>query len=144
MVDSLFVTVPVAVILGFLSGLGIGGGSLLILWLTMVLEFPQQDARAINLLFFLPSALLSSLFRWKQGRLDLKIALFAAIPGCIAACLFSWVSESLDIELLKKLFGGLLLLAGFRELLYRPKKKFGNASYKSGYPKKKRREQTND
>ena len=63
MLTSLPVSLLVGTVLGFLSGLGIGGGSLLILWLTMVLDMEQSAARFVNLLFFLPSASVSCYFR---------------------------------------------------------------------------------
>ena len=83
---------------------------------------PQPVARGINLLFFIPSALVACLFRWRQGSLDWKTVLPAIIAGCISAGVFSWVGTLLDTKLLQKLFGWLLLLTGLRELLYRPKK----------------------
>lgn len=115
-------TLLIATILGFLTGLGTGGGSLLILWLTMALDMTPGDARIINLLFFLPAALISCLFRWRQGKLELKKVLPAILAGCAAAGAMSILSHRLDIPLLKKLFGILLLATGLRELFYRPKK----------------------
>ena len=117
-----YFTLPVAVILGFLAGLGVGGGSLLMLWLTVVtgMEYPQ--ARVINLLFFLPSAFIASLFHGKQGTLKIKKLLPAIILGCVAAALFSFIGNRINTALLKKCFGGLLLLTGLRELFYRPRK----------------------
>ena len=56
MLESLPVMLLVGIVLGVLSGLGIGGGSLLILWLTFVLGMDHETARGINLLFFVPSA----------------------------------------------------------------------------------------
>ena len=101
-------TFPIAVltgsILGFLAGLGIGGGSLLILWLTLVLGMEHPQARLINLLFFLPSALIASFFRWKQGKLNIRKVLPAIIAGCTAAGICSFFSARLDMEVLKKLF----------------------------------------
>lgn len=119
MVESLPVMLLLGTVLGFLSGLGIGGGSLLILWLTLVLEMPQAEARGINLLFFLPSALVACWFRWKQGTLDLRAIFPAAAAGCISAALFSLLGTVLDTTLLEKLFGGLLIATGIRELLYK-------------------------
>ncbi len=119
MVDSWPISVIVGTILGFLSGLGIGGGSLLILWLTMVLEMPQDAARSINLLFFLPSAVIACCFRWKQGVLNLT-ALFPAIAaGCLGAAAGSFAGLRMDTEVLKKIFGGLLLVTGLREIFYK-------------------------
>lgn len=123
MLDSLPVMLIVGTMLGFLSGLGIGGGSLLILWLTMVLGTDPLTARSINLLFFIPSALVACALRIRQGNLKIKPLLPAIIAGCAAAALFSWVSTILNVEILKKLFGLVLIAAGLRELLYRDRKK---------------------
>lgn len=89
------------------------------LWLTIVLGFPQDMARGINLLFFLPSALIACCFRWKQGTLDLKTVLPAIIAGCIAAGVCSWLGTLLDTGLMKKIFGGLLIVTGIREIRYK-------------------------
>ncbi len=104
-------------VLGFLTGLGIGGGSLLILWLTQVVAVPQAEAQGINLLFFLPAAAISCIFRRRQGVLRRDIALWAAIPGCVAAGLCAFWASSLDEAVLSKIFGYLLLGAGLWELL---------------------------
>ena len=122
MLESFPVVIIVGTVLGFLAGLGVGGGSLLILWLTLVLGMEHPQARVINLLFFLPSAVIACLFRWKQGKLDFKKVLPAILAGCIAAGICSFLSTRLEMGLLKKLFGGLLLFTGLRELLYKPKK----------------------
>lgn len=116
----LFLTV-LGTVLGFLAGIGVGGGTLLILWLTLIMNVPHNTARSINLLFFLPTAVISSFFRWKQGTLELSSVLPAIIGGCISAAIFSVLSQRIDISVLKKLFGGLLLIAGVRELFYKPK-----------------------
>jgi len=123
MVESIPFMILLGTILGFLAGIGVGGGSLLMLWLTIVLEVPQDNARGINLLFFIPTALVACFFRWKQGVLDIKSLLPAILTGCISAALFSWIGTRMEVSLLKKLFGGLLILTGFRELFYRQKKK---------------------
>jgi len=116
------VTILVGTAFGFLSGLGIGGGSLLILWLTQVLEMEQSTARAINLLFFLPAAAVAVLFRWRQGVLPLKQALPAMFAGMVSAAVFTLWSRNLDVVLLRKGFGILLLATGLREILCKPKK----------------------
>ena len=113
--------VAVGTVLGGLSGLGIGGGSLLILWLTLVLGMEPAIARGINLLFFLPAAAVACFFRWKQGCIQWKLLLPAVAGGCISAVLCSMLSLRMDMELLKKLFGGLLIVTGLRELFYRQK-----------------------
>ena len=121
MLESLPVCLLVGTILGFLSGLGIGGGSLLILWLTIALEMPQTTARGINLLFFLPAAIIAMFFRWRQGSLPVKKILPAMAAGAASAAAFTFWGQKLDVELLKKGFGLLLLATGLREILYKPK-----------------------
>lgn len=121
MLNAMPVSVAVGTVLGFLSGLGIGGGSLLILWLTLILQMPHDLAGTVNLMFFIPSALIACLFRCKQRKLDIKRAIPALIVGCAGAIIFSWVQSRIDTEILRKPFGILLLLTGIRELLYRPR-----------------------
>lgn len=119
MLSSFPVSLLAGVVLGFLSGLGTGGGSLLLLWLTMVVGMPQQDARMVNLLFYLPAAFITLLLRKKQGLLPVKPLLPGMAAGCAAAFLFSRLENILDAALLKKAFGVLLLFLGIRELFYR-------------------------
>ena len=116
-----YLTLPVASMLGFLAGLGVGGGSLLMLWLTLVAGYDYTAARTVNLLFFLPSACIATLFHRKQGTVGIKKILPAIIAGCVAAAIFSYVGRQIDTALLKKIFGGLLLFTGVRELFYRPR-----------------------
>lgn len=121
MLESFPVVLIIGTVLGFLSGLGIGGGSLLILWLTVVLHADPLTARCINLLFFIPSALIACTLRIRQKDLEIKPLLPAILAGCISAAVFSAISTQLDITLLKKLFGAVLLITGLRELFYRPR-----------------------
>ena len=122
MLNSIPISILVGLLLGFLAGMGIGGGSLLMLWLTIVLETSYPEARAINLLFFLAAAGGVSVLRLKNGRLDLKTALPAILSGCVLAGLSAWLGKSLDLKWIRKVFGILLLLTGLRELFYRPRK----------------------
>jgi uncharacterized membrane protein YfcA len=121
MLEGTVVSLAVGTILGFLTGLGTGGGSLLMLWLTLVLHMEPVQARVINLMFFLPAALISTIFHWKQGRVPFKKLLLPALAGCIGAALFAIWGQKMNTESLQKLFGVLLLLTGVRELFYRPR-----------------------
>ena len=108
-------------VLGFLSGLGVGGGSLLLLWLTLVVGLPQETARVMNLMFFVPCALIATLLRWKQSRPDWPTALSAIAAGLIGALAGNFLGPRLDAHLLKKAFGVLFLITGIRELRYQQK-----------------------
>lgn len=108
----------ISTVLGFLSGLGTGGGSLLILWLTMVQGMDPRAARSVNLLFFLPGALLSTFLRRREG-VPLRKIWPAVCAGCLAAVTTSLLR--VDGGLLRRFFGILLVAAGVRELLYKPR-----------------------
>ena len=117
--DSFVITLLVGTALGFLTGLGVGGGSLLMVWLTAVLEMDSVTARSINLLFFLPGAAIAILFRKQQGKIQWKNALPPALAGCIAAAVCSSFSTAVDNSWLQKVFGVILIIAGLRELFRR-------------------------
>ena len=112
----------ISTVFGFLAGMGVGGGSLLLLWLTQVVEMPQPQARILNLLFFLPAAITATLFRARKQVIPPDVVLPALVTGCAAAALFTLLARFLDIVLMRKLLGGLLILIGVREVLYRPRK----------------------
>lgn len=110
------------ILLGYLAGLGIGGGSLLVLWLTMALGIEQDTARAINLMFFITAAGSVSILRWHKGKLQLRKLLPGILAGCVLAAVTSLLRSAIDAHWLKRLFGILLLATGVRELFYRPRK----------------------
>ena len=112
----------VGAVLGFLSGLGVGGGSLLLLWLTLVIGTDQETARAMNLLFFLPCAIVATAFRWKQSKLPLHTALPAILGGLTGAALGNTLGPHINAALLKKAFGILFILTAIRELRWKPPK----------------------
>ena len=116
-----YLALPVAIVLGFLAGLGVGGGSLLMLWLTSVINMDYAVAKTVNLLFFLPTALITTLFHKKQRSVNIRKILPAVLCACMAAAGFSYVGKHMDTHLLKKLCGGSLIIIGLRELFYRPR-----------------------
>ena len=119
---SFIYNVAIASLLGMLAGMGVGGGSLLLLWLTQVALIETTQARIINLLFFLPAAVIATFFRKKQNSFRLKPVLPAILAGCGAAAIVSILSHNWELDLMRKLLGGLLIITGIREILYRPRK----------------------
>ncbi len=119
MLTSFPVCLLVGTVLGFLAGLGVGGGSLLILWLTGVLALPYPQARMLNLLFFLPCALAATLIRQKSSAIRIKKLLPAIIAGSISAIIFYLLSRFVPVEFMKKLFGIFLVIVGVQELFLR-------------------------
>lgn len=108
---------------GVISAFGIGGGTLLLLVMTLFLGVDGPVARCINLLYFLPTALGSLYYHRKNGYLN-KTAIRAAIPfGVVCAVAGAVTAAFLDTALLRKAFGLYLLWAGISVLLPSKKKK---------------------
>lgn len=118
---ALYINILIAVLLGTLAGLGVGGGSILLLWLTLVEKIPIEQARIYNLLFFLPTASIVGFHAVKSSRIRVKEILPAVIGGCITAFLCSKLQTYLPVKILKKLFGIILIFTGIREIRYRPR-----------------------
>ena len=97
-------------------GFGIGGGSLLMVWMTAVLAMEQKAAQGINLLYFLPTAVCALIFHAKHRQICWKAVVPAALAGCAAAVPGALLAASLEMELLRKLFGGFLIAVGLVEI----------------------------
>ena len=106
---------------GVLSAFGVGGGSLLLIYLTAFAGVSQQAAQGINLLYFLPAAAAALPAHRKNGLLDRRVILPAIPAGLTAACVAAWVSNGLDTGLLRKLFGVFLLYIGVMQLVKQDK-----------------------
>ena len=106
---------------GVLSAWGVGGGTLLLLCMTLFLGVGQVEAQGINLLYFLPTAGVSLLFHRKNGYLDAAVCKSAAPLGTLCALAAALISTSVDITVFRKPFGLFLLYAGVSMLLQRRK-----------------------
>ena len=105
---------------GVLSGFGVGGGTLLLVYMTAFAGVDQHLAQGINLLYFIPTAAASLLLHSKHHQVEWKAVLPAALCGCATAAGFSLLSLGLELGLLKKLFGVFLIFTGLSELRKKP------------------------
>lgn len=101
---------------GIVTGLGMGGGTVLILLLSVFLKQEQHIAQAINLVFFIPTAIATIITNLRQKNIDLKLAINISIFGIIGAILGSLISSIFSSDLLKKSFAVFILLIAFHEL----------------------------
>ncbi len=110
---------------GILSAWGVGGGTLLLLVMTLLLDVPQQQAAAVNLLYFLPTAVMGVIAHKRNGLLE-RNALRAAVPwGAAAAIAGALLATAVDTDALRRPFGVYLLLAAAGSLrqLWRERKR---------------------
>ncbi len=101
---------------GIISGFGIGGGTILMVYLTAIAGVAQRTAQGINLLYFLPTAAAALILHSKNHYIEWKAVIPAILCGCVTAGILSFVAMQMDLDLLKKLFGGFLILTGLSEL----------------------------
>lgn len=105
-----------------ISAWGVGGGTLLLLVMTLFLGVDQRTAQGTNLLFFLPTAASALVCHAKGGYLD-KPTLKQAVPAAvIAAALGAWIATAVDVEILRRPFGVYLLASGVSLILPQKKK----------------------
>ena len=91
-------------------------------WLTALLSMDQRTAQGINLLYFLPAAGCSLIFHVKNRQIVWKAVVPAAIAGCLTAIPGALLAGSVDTALLRRLFGGFLVLVGISEVFVKGKK----------------------
>ncbi len=101
---------------GVLSGFGVGGGSLLLVYMTSFAGVPQALAQGVNLLYFLPAAAAALPAHFKNGVVEKKVLLPAVAAGLFCSALTAWAATALDVDVLRRCFGGFLILIGLREL----------------------------
>ena len=102
---------------GILSAWGVGGGTLLLLIMTLVLGVDPTTARGINLLYFLPTAAAGLICHGKNGLLDGPLIRRTAPWGLVSAAAFAWLATAVDPAFLRRPFGVFLVVTGIMTLL---------------------------
>lgn len=118
-----WLTMLAAFVCAVLSGMGVGSAGLFVLYLTLWAGMAQTEAQALNLLFFLLSAGASLLLHTRNRQIPWRLTgflLLCALPG---AFLGTYLVRVLDASLVRRLFGGMLVLVGAKELLGERRKK---------------------
>ena len=118
-VTDFWIPLLAGAVTGILSGFGVGGGTLLLVYMTAFAGLEQSLAQGINLLYFLPAAALSLPAHFKNNYVERSALLPAISTGLLCAALGAWTATGLDSRLLRKLFGAFLIVIGSSELLRR-------------------------
>lgn len=101
---------------GIISGMGMGGGTFLIFFLTYFLQVNQYVAQSVNLIYFIPTSITSVIVNYKNKNIDFKIAIYTSLIGIIGAFLGVKLSLYINVFLLRKIFGLFLLIIGIYEI----------------------------
>lgn len=107
---------------GIIGGMGLGGGAVLIIYLTVFKHTEQLKAQGINLLFFIPIATLAVIIYAFKKQIKWRITLPLALGGILGAVGGFYLTDFIGGNFTAKLFGGFLILLGAKELFSKSKK----------------------
>lgn len=106
---------------GIISGMGIGGGTLLIPSLVLIVGLSQIEAQGINLIIFIPIAIIAIFTHRKKGNIEFKYTKKIAISGILSAIIASLIAVKISPSSLTKYFSIFLLLMGLFEFFKKEK-----------------------
>ena len=101
---------------GIIGAMGLGGGAVLIIYLSLFTDMPQLKAQGVNLLFFIPTAVAAVTVYGIKKQIKWKIVLKVALWGLLGAAVGIYFADLLGGKLTSKLFGGLLVIMGVIEI----------------------------
>ena len=101
---------------GIVSGTGMGGGTILILCLSIFLGIDQKVAQATNLIFFIPTSIAAIYVNIKEKKINFKIAKIIILWGIIGAVIGAVIAQKINVDLLRRLFGIFLAIIAIHEI----------------------------
>ena len=104
------IEVLIGCVAGIVGGLGMGGGTVLILFLSLFLNIEQHIAQATNIIFFVPTALAAICVSLKNKNVNIKVGIPICLWGCLGAFIGACISTKMEISILRKCFGVFLIL----------------------------------
>ncbi len=110
-----------ALITGILASMGLGGGMVLILYMTLIAGVPQMTAQGINLIFFIPIALIAVIMHTKNKLIEWKKIIPAMICGAAGAAGGTFLANAMGNDYLTKAFAIFVFVTGIKELFYKKK-----------------------
>ena len=101
---------------GIFSGIGMGGGTILIFLLTTFAGLEQHIAQATNLIYFVPTAISAIIVNYRDKNIDTRLAKYISIYGIIGAIIGALISINLDVQKLRKFYGIFLAIIAIHEI----------------------------
>ena len=100
----------VGIISGIITGIGMGGGSILILVLVTFFEVNQLVAQSTNLIFFIPTAIFSIFMHIKNNNIERDTAKKLFLPSIVGSGIGAYCTSLIESKSLRKFLGIFLLL----------------------------------
>ncbi len=101
---------------GIFSGIGMGGGTVLIFLLNIFEGLEQHVAQATNLIYFVPTAISAIIVNYREKNIDIKLAKMISIYGIIGAIIGAIISINTDVQKLRKIYGLFLAIIAVHEI----------------------------
>lgn len=111
----------VSILSGIISGMGIGGGTILIPALIIIFGTSQHIAQSVNLLSFIPIGAVALITHAKNKNIETKLSIKLIIGGVVGAIGGSWLASYIPSSLLRKLFALFLFSMGIYEICCKKK-----------------------
>ncbi len=100
------------VVAGVFGGMGMGGGTLLIPLLTVFTDVDQHVAQGVNLLGFIPMAIIALIIHVKNGLVVKKGLVWLILPAAVLGGASGFFAKNVESQILKRIFGGFMILLG--------------------------------
>ena len=101
---------------GIFSGVGMGGGTILIFLLTTFAGLEQHIAQATNLIYFVPTAISAIIVNYREKNIDTKLAIFISTCGVIGAIIGATISVNTNVKILRRAFGIFLAIIAIHKI----------------------------
>lgn len=108
---------------GIVGAMGLGGGAVLIIYLSLFTSTEQLTAQGINLLFFLPIGSLAVTVYAIKKQIEWKRILPIALGGILGSVLGLSLTKFLGGDITTKIFAALLVILGVKEIFIKSNKK---------------------
>ena len=102
----------IAFLCAALSGMGVGGGGLLLIYLTMFGSMERRQAQLYNLIFFLCASAASLILHIRKRKIDIPVTVLLALTGVPGAVAGSIISRTAGDDIVGYALGGFLFVSG--------------------------------
>ena len=114
-----FFTLLIVFLIAALSGMGIGGGGLFVIYLALFTEAPQLTAQGINLLFFVCAATAALIRYTTHKQIKWRAATLLSLAGLFGCAIGTHLAHQMPPHLLTQAFGWFMILVGVLTLVKR-------------------------
>ena len=106
----------IGVVSGIFSGIGMGGGTILIFLLNIFASLEQHVAQGTNLIYFVPTAISAIIVNYRDKNIDTKLARHISFYGTIGAIIGALISINMNVQKLRKIYGIFLAIIAVHEI----------------------------